>query len=67
MSVRTDLKIRILKRVQRMEMQEINGSCDIEALVLYVKGLEKPICAHPSLKQNVRPVRRMMRKKKRSS
>uniref|UniRef100_A0A669EGE8 Uncharacterized LOC100708162 n=1 Tax=Oreochromis niloticus TaxID=8128 RepID=A0A669EGE8_ORENI len=38
-----------LLNVKRWVMQESNGTCEIKALVLYVKGQEKPICAHPSV------------------
>ncbi|XP_029572308.1 C-C motif chemokine 28 [Salmo trutta] len=48
----------VLKKVERAEMQRSNGVCDINALVLHVKG--KKLCAHPKVK---RKLKRMQRKK----
>ncbi|XP_041644061.1 C-C motif chemokine 27a [Cheilinus undulatus] len=39
----------ILRKVTGWEMQQSNGACDINALILHVKGMRKPICAHPSV------------------
>nr|ACI68179.1 C-C motif chemokine 28 precursor [Salmo salar] len=46
------------RKVERAEMQRSNGVCDINALVLHVKG--KKLCAHPKVK---RKLKRMQRKK----
>nr|ACI66569.1 C-C motif chemokine 28 precursor [Salmo salar] len=48
----------VLRKVERAEMQRSNGVCDINALVLHVKG--KKLCAHPKVK---RKLKRMQRKK----
>uniref|UniRef100_A0A3Q2WB34 C-C motif chemokine n=1 Tax=Haplochromis burtoni TaxID=8153 RepID=A0A3Q2WB34_HAPBU len=42
------IRPRTLMNVKRWEMQKSSGECEIKALVLYLKGYEKPICAHPS-------------------
>ncbi|CAI5649948.1 unnamed protein product [Oreochromis niloticus] len=49
LNVKKKIRPRTLMNVKKWEMQKINGTCEIEALVLYVKGQEKPICAHPSV------------------
>ncbi|XP_043966517.1 C-C motif chemokine 27b [Gambusia affinis] len=36
-----------LRRVERWEFQSSNGACDIDALVVYIKGQRKPSCADP--------------------
>ncbi|NP_001134950.1 C-C motif chemokine 28 precursor [Salmo salar] len=48
----------VLRKVERAEMQRSNGVCDINALVLHVKG--KKLCTHPKVK---RKLKRMQRKK----
>ncbi|CAI5649949.1 unnamed protein product [Oreochromis niloticus] len=53
----------MLKKVVRWELQE-NGVCDIRALVVFVKGSEKPLCFNPNLKPS-HPW--FMKKKKRFS
>uniref|UniRef100_A0A669BTP7 Uncharacterized LOC100708162 n=1 Tax=Oreochromis niloticus TaxID=8128 RepID=A0A669BTP7_ORENI len=64
MSTKSDIRARILMNVQRWEMQESNGACDIQALVVFVKGSEKPLCFNPNLKPS-HPW--FMKKKKRFS
>ncbi|XP_003446135.3 C-C motif chemokine 27a [Oreochromis niloticus] len=54
MSTKSDIRARILMNVQRWEMQESNGACDIQALVLYVKNFKKPVCAHPNLRRKLK-------------
>ncbi|XP_062237680.1 C-C motif chemokine 27a [Platichthys flesus] len=34
-----------LMKVEKWYVQEGSGACDISALILYVKGREKPLCA----------------------
>ncbi|KAG7265123.1 hypothetical protein CRUP_032123, partial [Coryphaenoides rupestris] len=41
---------KLLENVERCELQPKNGLCDIPALVLYVSGRKKPICADPWMK-----------------
>ncbi|XP_037338891.1 C-C motif chemokine 27a [Pungitius pungitius] len=40
---------KILVRVQRWYMQHGSDACDIPALVLHVKDLRTPVCAHPKV------------------
>ncbi|XP_062273855.1 C-C motif chemokine 27a [Scomber scombrus] len=56
---------RILLKVRRWEMQHSNGACDISALILYVKDMRRPVCAHPKLKNHL--VVLQLRKKRRST
>nr|XP_046201150.1 C-C motif chemokine 27a [Oncorhynchus gorbuscha] len=53
-----DIPTNVLRKVERAEMQRNNGACEINALVLHVKG--KKFCAHPKVK---RKLKRMQRKK----
>ncbi|XP_038859174.1 C-C motif chemokine 27a [Salvelinus namaycush] len=53
-----DIPPNVLRKVERAEMQRSNGACEINALVLHVKG--KKLCAHPKVK---RKLKRMQRKK----
>ncbi|XP_053181501.1 C-C motif chemokine 27a [Scomber japonicus] len=57
---------RILRRVHRWEMQHSNGACDISALIMYVKDMRRPICAHPKFKKIVTMLLQL-RKKRRSA
>ncbi|KAM7391412.1 hypothetical protein PAMP_022105 [Pampus punctatissimus] len=43
--------VRLLLKVQRWDVQESNGACYISALILHVKGMRWPICAHPRVKR----------------
>ncbi|KAK7933122.1 hypothetical protein WMY93_004018 [Mugilogobius chulae] len=49
-STRTEIPVKLMRRVYKYEDQHSNGACDINALILHVKRLHKPICAHPKLK-----------------
>uniref|UniRef100_A0A3Q2EGE2 Chemokine interleukin-8-like domain-containing protein n=1 Tax=Cyprinodon variegatus TaxID=28743 RepID=A0A3Q2EGE2_CYPVA len=40
-----------LKKAQRWWEQSDIGVCDIEALVVYVKGRGKPFCLHPKMRR----------------
>ncbi|KAM9392309.1 C-C motif chemokine 27a [Pholidichthys leucotaenia] len=40
---------RYLLRVHKVEMQQRYGPCEIQALILHVRDLKKPICAHPKV------------------
>ncbi|XP_030271974.1 C-C motif chemokine 27a [Sparus aurata] len=40
---------RLLRKVQRYEMQKDSGACDITALILHIKGLSRPVCADPQV------------------
>ncbi|KAK5871027.1 hypothetical protein PBY51_003930 [Eleginops maclovinus] len=50
-STKIKIPVRVLVRVQRWSVQQSNGPCDIPALILHVKDMRKPICAHPKLKR----------------
>ncbi|XP_033947705.1 C-C motif chemokine 27a [Pseudochaenichthys georgianus] len=50
-SVKMDIPLHVLVRVQRWSVQQSRGACDIPALILHIKGLRKPICAHLKLKR----------------
>ncbi|XP_054467776.1 C-C motif chemokine 25-like [Anoplopoma fimbria] len=41
----------LLLKVQRVTMQHSSGPCDIPAMILYLKGRMKPICADPKVKK----------------
>ncbi|XP_033829086.1 C-C motif chemokine 27a [Periophthalmus magnuspinnatus] len=58
-----DIPRRILLNVQRWEFQPSTGACDIPALILHVKNLQRPICAHPKVK---RALLRVQSRRKRS-
>ncbi|NWV29378.1 CCL28 protein, partial [Origma solitaria] len=47
---------RILRRVNRFEIQEADGPCHLEAVILYVRG--KKLCVNPW----IREVRKLMKK-----
>ncbi|XP_051965132.1 C-C motif chemokine 28-like [Xyrauchen texanus] len=36
----------MLRRVSRYEIQTKSGACDIDAVILHIKG-HRPLCAHP--------------------
>ncbi|XP_034547701.1 C-C motif chemokine 27a [Notolabrus celidotus] len=61
---RRDISMRILRNVIRWEVQQNNGQCDIEALILHVRDHQRPICAHPKLK---RVIVRMKNRRRRHS
>ncbi|XP_029296152.1 C-C motif chemokine 27a [Cottoperca gobio] len=44
------IPVRVLMMVQRITVQKSSGACDIPALILHLKDIRKPICAHPKLK-----------------
>ncbi|XP_077378778.1 C-C motif chemokine 27a [Festucalex cinctus] len=49
----------ILVKVQTWYMQDSNGPCDIDALVIYVGAWKKPICAHPSMEKDLKRILKM--------
>ncbi|XP_073322058.1 C-C motif chemokine 27a [Pagrus major] len=51
----------LLRKVHRYDLQENSGACDISALILYVKGMSRPICAHTHMEKIVR---RLLKKTK---
>eukprot|EP00064_Thunnus_orientalis_P018565 superscaffoldBa00004321_g18666 len=57
--------IRFLEKVERTEVQKSNGACDISALILYVEGMAKPICAHPKVERHLTWIQRQRTQNKR--
>ncbi|CAG5924171.1 unnamed protein product [Menidia menidia] len=47
------VNLKKLPKIVRWEMQHSYGVCDIDALKVYIVGRSKPICAHPSLKNQL--------------
>uniref|UniRef100_A0A3Q0R598 Chemokine interleukin-8-like domain-containing protein n=1 Tax=Amphilophus citrinellus TaxID=61819 RepID=A0A3Q0R598_AMPCI len=64
MTTKQDIKPQTLMRVQRWELQQSNGACEIQALVLYVRGFKKPICAPLTIKKKMKTIHRIMEQKK---
>ncbi|XP_072289434.1 C-C motif chemokine 27a [Eucyclogobius newberryi] len=62
-STKMDVPLRILLKVQRWEIQQSNGACDISAVILHVKNFQKPICVHPKVKK---ALIRLQRRRRRS-
>ncbi|XP_042344335.1 C-C motif chemokine 27a [Plectropomus leopardus] len=59
-----EIPYRVLLNVQRWSMQQGSGACDIPALILNVKGLKRPICAHPKVKRILMRLPRRMKQNK---
>ncbi|XP_056275524.1 C-C motif chemokine 27a [Pseudoliparis swirei] len=59
-----DIPVRMLQRVQGWSVQHSSGACDITALMLRVKGMRKPVCAHPKVKKALMVLMRRMKQKK---
>ncbi|AWP07327.1 putative C-C motif chemokine 28 [Scophthalmus maximus] len=55
---------RFLMKVERSYVQLSSGACDISALILYVKGRDKPICAPLKMKAILEIVHRRMKQNK---
>ncbi|KAG7476573.1 hypothetical protein MATL_G00084420 [Megalops atlanticus] len=53
----------ILRKVDKFDVQTSHGTCEIDALILHVKG--KKYCAHPDVKRILRQVQRNRREKQR--
>uniref|UniRef100_A0A667Z4F6 Chemokine interleukin-8-like domain-containing protein n=1 Tax=Myripristis murdjan TaxID=586833 RepID=A0A667Z4F6_9TELE len=49
----------VLVRVERWDIQKSTGACDINAVLLHLRGLKKPICASPMVLQKLKRIRRM--------
>ncbi|XP_068167480.1 C-C motif chemokine 27a [Antennarius striatus] len=50
-TTKNQIPAHVLFKVQRFDVQQSTGACDIPALILHVKGKKKPICAHPKVKR----------------
>ncbi|XP_029998979.1 C-C motif chemokine 27a [Sphaeramia orbicularis] len=62
MVTKKDIPLRILMKVHRWDMQlASSGVCDISALILHVKDMRRPICAHPKLKKTLMLIQRRKR------
>ncbi|XP_056150313.1 C-C motif chemokine 27b [Lampris incognitus] len=44
----------IRSRIWSWQVQHSNGACDINAVILYVEGRTKALCAHPKVIQMLR-------------
>ncbi|TMS03802.1 C-C motif chemokine 27a [Larimichthys crocea] len=55
----------VLMNVQRWDVQLSTGACDISALILHVKNMSRPICAHPKWMEVVRSRQRKKKHNKR--
>lgn len=53
----------LLLNVQRWEKQTVFSACNIDAVVLYIRALKKPICAPPEI-ENI--LKKILRKLERS-
>ncbi|XP_051924502.1 C-C motif chemokine 27a [Hippocampus zosterae] len=49
----------VLMKVQTWYLQDGRGPCDIDALVIFAGAWKKPICADPSLENDLNRVRKM--------
>uniref|UniRef100_A0A673YVT8 C-C motif chemokine 28-like n=1 Tax=Salmo trutta TaxID=8032 RepID=A0A673YVT8_SALTR len=56
-----DIPTNLLRKVERAEMQLSNGVCEINALILHVKG--KKLCAHPKTKRKLKRLQRKAQKR----
>ncbi|TDH12930.1 hypothetical protein EPR50_G00052100 [Perca flavescens] len=63
-STKTDIPLALLRKVHRWYMQPSSGACDIPALILYVKEMKKPICAHPKMKRALIMLQRIIKQNK---
>ncbi|CAL9708024.1 unnamed protein product [Knipowitschia caucasica] len=61
-SIQNDIPLRALLQVQRWELQSSSGACDIDALVLRVKNVQRPICAHPKVKRLLMRIQKRRRR-----
>ncbi|XP_031712442.1 C-C motif chemokine 27a [Anarrhichthys ocellatus] len=50
-ATKQDIPARMLRKVQGWSMQHSSGACDIPALILRVKDMRRPVCAHPKVKR----------------
>lgn len=55
-----DISSNMLMKVYKWKVQNGTGACDIDALVLYMKKMLKPICADPKLKEQLFKIRSQM-------
>ncbi|TKS78249.1 C-C motif chemokine 28 [Collichthys lucidus] len=62
---KTHIPKQVLMNVQRWNMQQSTGACDIPALILHVKNMSRPICAHPKWLEVVLSRQQKMKHKKR--
>ncbi|XP_010890771.1 C-C motif chemokine 27a [Esox lucius] len=51
-----DFPPNLLMKVEKVDVQKNNGACEINALVLHVKG--KKYCAHPKVKRKLKKIQR---------
>ncbi|KAM8759480.1 C-C motif chemokine 27a [Acanthopagrus schlegelii] len=53
-TTKTFIPVRLLRKVQRYDVQKDSGACDIAALILHVKGMSRPVCADPQMLDRVK-------------
>ncbi|NXG60162.1 CCL28 protein, partial [Hemiprocne comata] len=58
MKISDEIPKRILRRVERFEIQKADGLCHLEAVILYIEG--KKFCVSP----RIRKVRKWIKKNK---
>ncbi|NXY26089.1 CCL28 protein, partial [Atrichornis clamosus] len=58
MKISDEIPKRILRRVERFEIQKADGLCHLEAVILYIEG--RKFCVSP----RIRRVKKMMKKMK---
>uniref|UniRef100_A0A8C9WX11 Chemokine interleukin-8-like domain-containing protein n=1 Tax=Sander lucioperca TaxID=283035 RepID=A0A8C9WX11_SANLU len=63
-TTKMNIPVALLLKVQRWDIQQSSGACDIPALILYVKERKKPICAHPKVKRTLMVLQRMSKQNK---
>ncbi|XP_040051410.2 C-C motif chemokine 27a [Gasterosteus aculeatus] len=51
------IPLQMLWKVQRWSMQSGGRACDISALLLHVKDMRTPVCAHPKVLGILKKVR----------
>uniref|UniRef100_A0A672JDB7 Chemokine interleukin-8-like domain-containing protein n=1 Tax=Salarias fasciatus TaxID=181472 RepID=A0A672JDB7_SALFA len=61
-TTKTEIPEHVLRKVQRWKMQTNTGACNTAALILHVKGLRKPVCAHPKIMAILTRIRRKMKR-----
>ncbi|XP_059192715.1 C-C motif chemokine 27b [Centropristis striata] len=52
-NTKMDIPVKVLMRVYRWTYQKNTGACDTAAIILYVRGMKKSVCANPKLKRKL--------------
>ncbi|KAL6114004.1 uncharacterized protein ACO6RY_04878 [Pungitius sinensis] len=56
------IPLKTLLKVQRWYMQHGSDACDIPAVVLHLKDMRTPVCAHPKVEAILNNLPRQMKK-----